>query len=90
MNSYSRRFSEASAAQRLPIRSALCCKYPGLVPMAEPSSSVDDATEDLGVSEDTTYARLVKRGMPAYGVGQLWTFNLSSGTSWLVAGGVSH
>jgi len=39
--------------------------------------SLDEIAEYLGVSKDTVYAWVTKKGMPGYKVGRLWKFKLS-------------
>ena len=52
--------------------------------------SVDEIAEHLGISKDTVYAWIAKRGMPAHKVGRLWKFQKLEVDSWVKAGGASE
>ena len=49
--------------------------------------SVDDIAEYLGVTRETIYAWLSKKGLPGHRVGRLWKFKLSEIDEWVHAGG---
>ena len=51
--------------------------------------SVEEIAEHLGVSKDTIYTWISKRGMPAHKVGRLWKFQTVEVDSWVKAGGAS-
>ena len=51
--------------------------------------SLDEIAEYLGVSKDTVYAWVTKKGMPGYKVGRLWKFKLSQIDAWIEAGGAA-
>lgn len=52
--------------------------------------SVDEVAEHLGVSKDTVYAWIAKRGMPAHKVGRLWKFQRVEVDTWVKDGGASE
>lgn len=51
--------------------------------------SVEEIAEYLGVSKDTVYGWIAKRGMPAHKVGRLWKFKSDEIDSWVRAGKAS-
>lgn len=51
--------------------------------------SVEEIAEYLGVSKDTVYTWIVKRGMPAHRVGRLWKFKSNEIDDWVRAGSAS-
>lgn len=51
--------------------------------------SVGEIGRYLGVSSDTVYRWIDKRGMPAHRVGRLWKFKKESVDSWIEAGGAT-
>ena len=51
--------------------------------------SVEEIAEHLGVSKDTIYTWISKRGMPAHKVGRLWKFQTVEVDGWVKAGGAS-
>lgn len=57
--------------------------------MTEPWTSVEGISEHLGVSKDTIYAWIAKRGMPAHRVGRLWKFQRSEVDAWVRDGGAA-
>ncbi|OGR02765.1 MAG: DNA-binding protein [Deltaproteobacteria bacterium RIFOXYA12_FULL_61_11] len=55
--------------------------------MAEPSESVKDAMNHLGVAKDSVYRWIEAKGLPAHRVSRLWKFKLSDLDEWVRAGG---
>ncbi len=51
--------------------------------------SVVEICQYLGVSNDTVYRWIDKRGMPAHRVGRLWKFKKEQVDTWIEAGGAS-
>lgn len=51
--------------------------------------SVEEIAAYLGVSKDTVYGWIAKRGMPAHKVGRLWKFKSDEIDSWVRAGEAS-
>lgn len=51
--------------------------------------SVDEIGKYLGVSSDTVYRWIDKRGMPAHRVGRLWKFKKEQVDVWVEAGGAA-
>lgn len=51
---------------------------------------VEEIAGHLGVSKDTVYIWIVKRGMPAHRVGRLWKFQKKEVNAWVKKGGASH
>lgn len=51
--------------------------------MTEPWVSADAIAEHLGVTKDSVYTWIAKRGMPAHRVGRLWKFQLSEVDAWV-------
>ncbi|ASK34557.1 transcriptional regulator [Alcanivorax sp. N3-2A] len=49
--------------------------------------SVEEIAEYLGVSKDTVYAWINKRGMPAHRIGRLWKFKTDEVDEWVRSGG---
>lgn len=45
--------------------------------------SVEEIAEYLGVSKDTVYAWINKRGMPAHRIGRLWKFKTDEVDEWV-------
>jgi excisionase family DNA binding protein len=43
----------------------------------EPWVSLDDIAKHMGVSRDTIYRAIEKRGLPAHKIGRLWKFKVS-------------
>lgn len=48
--------------------------------------SVDDLMEYLGISRDTVYDWLAKKGLPGHKVGRLWKFKRAEIDTWVRAG----
>lgn len=57
--------------------------------MVERWLGIDEITEHLGISKDTAYAWIPKRGMPAHKVGRLWKFQRTEVDAWVKRGGAS-
>ena len=57
---------------------------------AEPWVSVDQIAEHLGVTRDSIYRWISRRGLPAHRVGRLWKFQLSEVDDWVRAGGADE
>ena len=51
--------------------------------------SVEEIAEYLGVSKDTVYAWIAKKGMPAHRVGRPWKFQRDEVDAWVKAGGAN-
>lgn len=49
--------------------------------------SVEEIAGYLGVSKDTVYAWISKRGMPARRIGRFWKFKASEVDAWVRGGG---
>lgn len=49
--------------------------------------SVDEIMVYLGVSRDTVYNWIARRGMPAHRVGRLWKFKKEAVDVWVESGG---
>jgi len=52
--------------------------------------SVEEIAQYLGVSKDTVYAWISKRGMPAHRIGRLWKFKTDEVDGWVRSGGASE
>ena len=50
---------------------------------------VMEIAEYLGVSKDTVYTWVAKKGMPAHKVGRLWRFQASEIDDWVRQGGAA-
>lgn len=57
---------------------------------AEPWVSVDQIAEHLGVTRDSIYRWIDRKGLPAHRVGRLWKFKVSEVDDWVRAGGVDE
>ncbi|RDS82237.1 helix-turn-helix domain-containing protein [Dyella monticola] len=57
--------------------------------MANRWLSVEDIAEYLGVSKDTIYAWISRRGMPAHRIGRLWKFKTDEIDIWVRSGGAA-
>ena len=57
---------------------------------AEPWVSVDQIAEHLGVTRDSIYRWIDRKGLPAHRVGRLWKFQVSEVDDWVRAGGASE
>ncbi len=55
----------------------------------EPWVSVEDIATHLGVTKDSVYRWIDKKGLPAHKVGRLWKFKISEVDGWVRAGGSS-
>jgi len=55
-------------------------------PKTEPWVSVDDLAEHLGVTKDSIYRWIDRKGLPARKVGKLWKFKLSEVDDWVRKG----
>jgi len=51
--------------------------------------SVDEISTHLGISRDTVYKWIDRKGMPAHRVGRLWKFKKDEVDDWVRAGGAS-
>lgn len=51
--------------------------------MTEPWVSADVIAAHLGVTKDSIYTWIAKRGMPAHRVGRLWKFQVSEVDAWV-------
>jgi len=56
---------------------------------AERWVSVDDVAAHLGVTKDSIYRWIDKRGLPARKLGRLWKFKLSEVDAWVEGGGAT-
>jgi excisionase family DNA binding protein len=54
--------------------------------MTEPWVSVDVLAQHLGVTKDSVYRWIERKGLPARKVGKLWKFKLSEVDAWVRAG----
>ncbi len=52
--------------------------------------SVEEIAEYLGVSKDTVYAWISKKGMPAHRVGRFWKFQQTEIDTWVRSGGADE
>jgi len=57
---------------------------------AERWVSVDDVAAHLGVTKDSIYRWIDRRGLPARKIGRLWKFKLSEVDAWVEAGGAAN
>lgn len=48
--------------------------------------SVEEISKHLGVSTDTIYRWIEKRGIPAHKVGRLWKFKITEVDEWVRSG----
>ena len=58
--------------------------------MTEPWVSVDQIAEHLGVTRDSIYRWIDRKGLPAHRVGRLWKFQASEVDEWVRAGGATE
>ena len=58
--------------------------------MTEPWISVDKIAEHLGVTRDSIYRWIDRKGLPAHRVGRLWKFQASEVDEWVRAGGATE
>jgi len=63
---------------------------PNAVMSAEPWVSVDQIAEHLGVTRDSIYRWIERKGLPAHRVGRLWKFKVSAVDVWVHAGGADE
>lgn len=52
--------------------------------------SVDQIAEHLGVTRDSIYRWIERKGLPAHRVGRLWKFKMSAVDDWVRAGGADE
>lgn len=57
---------------------------------AEPWVSVDQIAEHLGVTRDSIYRWIDRKGLPAHRVGRLWKFQVSEVDDWVRVGGANE
>jgi excisionase family DNA binding protein len=55
--------------------------------MTEPWVSVERIAEHLGVTRDSIYRWIARKGLPAHRVGRLWKFKATEVDEWVRAGG---
>ncbi len=55
----------------------------------KPWVAVDDVARHLGVSHDTIYRWIERKGLPAHKVGRLWKLKLADVDEWVRTGGAS-
>jgi len=55
--------------------------------VTEPWVSVEQIAEHLGVTRDSIYRWIDRKGLPAHRVGRLWKFKASEVDEWVRAGG---
>ena len=58
--------------------------------MSEPWVSVEQIAEHLGVTRDSIYGWIDRKGLPAHRVGRLWKFNVSAVDEWVRAVGADE
>jgi excisionase family DNA binding protein len=68
----------------------LCCCTLVNAPMTEPWVSVDDLAHHLGVTKDSVYRWIERKGLPARKIGKLWKFKLSEVDDWVRRGAASQ
>ncbi|QBQ08940.1 helix-turn-helix domain-containing protein [Pseudomonas sp. SXM-1] len=54
--------------------------------MSEPWISVDVIAKHLGVTRDSIYRWIDRKGLPAHRIGRLWKFKISEVDAWVRAG----
>jgi excisionase family DNA binding protein len=57
---------------------------------SEPWVSVEQIAEHLGVTRDSIYRWIDRKGLPAHRVGRLWKFQLSEVDDWVRVGGADE
>ncbi|AMO94006.1 DNA binding, excisionase family domain protein [Collimonas fungivorans] len=57
--------------------------------MSEPWMSVEQIAEHLGVTRDSIYRWIDRKGLPAHRVGRLWKFQRTEVDEWVKAGGAN-
>jgi excisionase family DNA binding protein len=63
---------------------------PSVVMTVEPWVSVDQIAEHLGVTRDSIYRWIERKGLPAHRVGRLWKFKVSAVDQWVLSGGADE
>ena len=58
--------------------------------LTEPWVSVEQIAEHLGVTRDSIYRWIDRKGLPAHRVGRLWKFKASEVDDWVRAGGANE
>lgn len=58
--------------------------------VTEPWASVEQIAEHLGVTRDSIYRWIERKGLPAHRVGRLWKFKASEVDEWVRAGGADE
>lgn len=58
--------------------------------MSEPWVSVEQIAEHLGVTRDSIYRWIDRKGLPAHRVGRLWKFQRAEVDAWVRAGGADE
>jgi len=58
--------------------------------MSEHWVSVEQIAEHLGVTRDSIYRWIDRKGLPAHRVGRLWKFQQSEVDAWVRAGGADE
>ena len=59
-------------------------------PMIEPWVSVDHLAQHLGVTKDSIYRWIERKGLPARKIGKLWKFKLSEVDEWVRTGAANR
>jgi excisionase family DNA binding protein len=54
--------------------------------MTEPWVSVDVLAQHLGVTKDSVYRWIERKGLPAQKIGRLWKFKVSEVDAWVRTG----
>lgn len=89
----SRTTQQTDKLHSLRLKPTLCdpnplCRSAALT--AEPWVSVDQIAEHLGVTRDSIYRWIDRKGLPAHRVGRLWKFQMSEVDDWVRAGGANE
>jgi excisionase family DNA binding protein len=58
--------------------------------VSEPWVSAEVIAQHLGVTKDSVYSWIARRGMPAHRVGRLWKFQISEVDTWVRSGGADE
>ncbi|MCB1636299.1 MAG: helix-turn-helix domain-containing protein [Xanthomonadales bacterium] len=58
--------------------------------MAERWVSVEQIAEHLGVTRDSIYRWIDRKGLPAHRVGRLWKFKATEVDGWIRSGGAAE
>jgi excisionase family DNA binding protein len=77
----------------LRLKPTLCDPNPlcrGATLATEAWVSVDQIAEHLGVTRDSIYRWIDRKGLPAHRVGRLWKFQVSEVDNWVRAGGADE